>query len=224
MKKTYPIIILCFLLVFGGAVVGAQISAPDDSSPNWQLTLSFDALKEGILTRLDGCIVKISEIRTKVQINPKISEVTRGVVVNGLSRLKNGFISYRSIMEAVVTLEELRAANRAIISYLIENKDVIRENIRNAILDIGEGASEKAGEFKTKFKQILQLLKKTCSAEAETIFALETQLGLLENKINALKQAIQSQDTAAIKQGIRELGWLAQEIAGNIKQIQAKCL
>ena len=208
MKKILAMVIV--LAVLSIPLVSAQID--------------FDNLKEGILKRVDSLIKRLNDIESKIESNPGISDATKESIIDALNIVENGLISYKAEVEKATTLEELRAANQGIIKYLIDNKDVIRENIREAIIDIAEQASEKAEEFKEKVEQLLKILKVTCPSEIETISELETQLQQLGDEIDVLEQAIQSEDTQTIKQQIKEISELSKDIANNLKKIKAACL
>ena len=208
MKKV--LVMLIVLAVLNIPLVSAQID--------------FDNLKEGILRGVDSSINRLNDIEGKIESNPEISDAAKESIIDALDIVENGLISYKDKVEKATTLEELRAANQEIIKYLMDNKDVIRENIRKAIIDISEQASEKAEELKEKVEQLLKILKVTCPSEKETISELETQLQQLESEIDALEQAIQSEDTQTIKQEIKKISELSKDIANNLKKIEAACL
>lgn len=194
------------------------------STPLVSAQLDFDNLKEGILRGVDTSIKKLNDIESKIENNPGISDAAKESIIDALNIVEDGLISYRNKVEEATTLQELSAANQEIIKYLWDNKDVIRENIREAISDIAKQALEKAKEFKEKVEELLKILKVTCPSEKETISEVETQLQQLEDEIDALKQAIQSKDTPTIKQEIEKISQLSRDITNNLEKIKAACL
>ena len=210
MKKIFAILLSCLLII--------------SSIPSASAQIDFDRLKQTILTGIDNSVNRLNDIESEIESNPEISDATKESIIDALNTVENGLLSYKSKVEEATTLEELRAANQEIIEYLRDNKDVIRENIREAIIDIAEQASEKAEEFKEDVEQLLKLLKITCPSEEETITEIEIQLQQLEDEIDALKQAIQSKDTLTIKQEIEKISQLSKDIADNLEKIEAACL
>lgn len=208
MKKLLTMLIV--LIILSIPLVSAQID--------------FDKLKQSILTGIDNSIDRLNEIESKIESNPEISDATKQGIIDALNTVEIGLLSYKSEVEKATTLEELRTVNQEIIKYLIDNKDVIRENIREAIIDIAEQASKKAEEFKEKVEVLLKILKVACPSEEETITEIETQLQQLEDEIGVLKQAIQSEDTLTIKQEIIKISQLSKDIANNLEEIEAACL
>lgn len=230
MKRIYSIISLCLLLSLAAGVVGAQSSAlggeNTTSSPVVQPdepeepTTYFLTLKQRTLTRLSQCIDAIVEIKGKVQDNPKLNDTTKQIVIEALAQLENGFVEYKSTVEGTQNIGELRAARVGILKYLWENRTVIFESIKKVLVALGEEAQEKAEELKIKIETVLKVLKITCPSERETIVALEGQLAQMEIEIQLLKQAIAAQDIDTIRQQIKALGELGQDIAANIEKIQ----
>ena len=205
------------------AVILAVLGAPLVSA-KFGDGLDFDTLKQAIITGIDNSINRLNEIESKIENNPKVSDTAKESIIDALNTVENDLLLYKAEVEQATTLEELRAVNQEIIQYLIDNKDVIRENIKEAIIDIAEEVVEKTEEFKEKVEQLLKILKVTCPSERETITELETQLQQLDSELDDLKQAIQSKDTVTIKQEIQKINQLSKDIADNLKEIEAACL
>lgn len=210
MKKIVAILLSCLLII--------------SSIPSASAQIDFDRLKQTILTGIDNSVNRLNEIESEIESNPEVSNATKESLSDALNIIENGLLSYKSEVEKATTLAELRAANQEITKYLQDNKEVIKENIRVAIIDIAEQASKKAEEFKEKVEHLLELLKIVCPSEEETITEIETQLQQLADEIDALKQAIQSKDTLTIKQEIKKISQLSKDIADNLKEIEAACL
>lgn len=201
MKKIVVTLLLCLLITSSISSASAQIDSD----------------------RLKQTINRLNDIESKIESNSEISNATKESIIDALNIVENGLLSYKSRVEKATTLEELRAANQEIIKYLIDNKDAVRENIREAIVDIAEQASEKAEEFKKDVGQLLKLLKIVCPSERETITEVETQLQQLEDEMGVLKQAIQSESIPTIKQEIKKISQLSKDIANNLKEIEEAC-
>ena len=209
MKKIIIISLACLLMITSISSVNAQTA--------------FQQLKQVILTGVDRAINRINNIESEIESNPGMSEETKQNIIEALDIVKDGLISYKGEVEEATTLEELRAANQKIIKYLWDNKEIIRENIEEAIIDIANQALEEAEEFIQKVKLVLEILEITCPAEKETISEVETQLGQLESKISILKQAIQSKDILTIRKEIKEMRELIKDIRDNLEKIQESC-
>ncbi len=209
MKKVIIILSVCFLITVSASTVSAQFD--------------FPGLKQIILTGIDRALNRIDIIESKIENNPRISDLTKQSVIEALNMVEETLVLYKDDVEKAETLKELRAANQAIIKYLWENKDVIRENIRKAIVDIANEAVEKAEEFKEKVRQALKILKVVCPAEKETIAQVEAQLDQLEEEIDILKQAIKSKDILTIRREVKEIRELIEDIRDNLEKIQESC-
>ena len=190
---------------------------------NLQLDVDFEQLSQKIITAIDKTIEKINSVESKVINNPDVSEETKASISSSLDEIENILLSYKSKVEAATTLEELQAINQEIISYLKANKDVFKENIQKAIIDLAEKAAENADEFKAAVEKMLATLKVTCPSEKETIAALEAELQQLEEKTAVLRQAIQSQDTQTMKQEIAKLNEDIKSIIDLVKKLEAAC-
>lgn len=210
MKKIIIISLACLLMMTSISSVNAQ--------------LDFYRLKQAILAGVDRAIVRISNIENKIESNPRISETAKQSIIEALDTVKEGLISYREEVEEAKTLKELRAANQRLIKYLWENRNVLRENIEKAIIDMANEVLTEAEEFIEKVKQVLKILKITCPAERETIAETEAQLEQLENEIDILKQAIQSKDIPTIRKEIKEISKLSKDIRDNLEKIKESCL
>lgn len=209
MKKIVVTLLLCLLIT--------------SNIPSASAQTDFGRLKQTILTGIDNSVNRLNDIESKIESNSEINDVEKEGIIDALNIVENGLLSYKSVVEEATTLGELRAANQEIIKYLTDSKDIIRENIKKAIIDIAGQASEKAEEFKEDVEQLLKLLKIICPSEKETITEVETQLQQLEDEIGVLKQAIQKEDTSTIKQEIKKISQLSEAMAKNLKEIKEAC-
>lgn len=183
----------------------------------------YSALKNTIIKGIDNSIGKINDLENKVQANNQITSQTKNSIVASLGNVENAMLQYKAKVEQTQTLAELQAVNQEIIQYLKENKDVLRNNAKEAIKDIAENAATKAEELKEKAEQMLKLLKVSCPSEKEAIESVESLLTQLETEISLLKQAAQSKDTQAIKQQITSIYQLSAEIFEKLQQINNNC-
>lgn len=210
MKKIIIVLLACLLMITNISSVDAQ--------------LDFQRLKQAILTGVNRAITRINNIENKIESNPRISDEAKQSIIEALDIVKEGLISYREEVEEAKTLKQLRAANQEIIKYLWENRNVLRENIEKAIIDMANETLREAEEFIGKVKQVLKILKIICPAERETISEVEAQLQQLENEIDILKQAIQLKDIPTIRQEIKKISQLSKDIRDNLEKIEEACL
>lgn len=185
--------------------------------------LNYSVLKQVITAGLDACVSLINSVESKIADNPQISPETRDSVSQSLIQLTNALLSYKSQVQSAATLQDLQAVNQQIINYLKANSNMIKDSIKQAIVDMGQKAVESAEELKQKAEQALNLLKVTCPSEKSTISVLENQLLQMEAEINMLKQALASKNTATIKQEMQKITNLSKDIVANLKQLDAAC-
>lgn len=183
-----------------------------------------DRLEQTILNMLNKSIDTLNDIENKIENNSKISNETKQIIIDALNKVEKGLVNYESEVEAATTIDELKTINQEIVQYVKDNKDVIKENIKSAIIDVSEQAVVKIEEFKKKVEQMLKVLKVTCPSEIETINEIEAQLEQLQNKLNDIKQAIQLKDTMTIKQEMKEINELSKDIADNLRKLEMACL
>jgi len=184
----------------------------------------FTALKQSLLNRIDRALGVLDNIEAKVGANPDLGDETKNAVVDALEKIEAGLYEYRSEVEDADSVQELKEINQELIQYLLDNKDVVKENIKKAIIELGEQALAYALEVIDKLEKILKVLKFTCPQERDTISELETQLIKLEDEVAALEDALKEEDVQAIKNIVKEIAELTQEIAKNLETLEASCL
>lgn len=212
---------LALFLVLSVSDLSTTFARTLPSSENMQI--DFEQLIQKIISGIDKTIVKLNSIENKITSNPDVSEETKTSISSSFAKMEKILLDYKSKIEVTTTLEELQTVNQEIMNYLIENKDVFKENIKRAITDIAEQAAERADEFKAVVEKMLAALKITCPSERETIAALEAELQQLESKIVVLQQAIASQDTQTMKQEIAKLSDDINQIVALVRKLEEAC-
>ena len=106
--------------------------------------LDYGRLKQNIITVLDSAINKIDNAKNTISNNPKIDETTKNNVVANLTGIENKLVNYKNEVENTITLDDLKQLNMEIIQYLKDNKEVIRNNIKMALINLGQKTAEKA--------------------------------------------------------------------------------
>jgi len=210
MKKIIITFLICLLMTTSALPVKAQ--------------LDFWRLKQAILTGVDRAIQRIEEIEDRIEKNPRINEETKQSIFTALDIVKDGLVSYKEEVEEATKLKELQAANQRLIKYLWENRNVLRENIERAIVEMANDVLNEAEEFIEKVEEVLKILKIICPTEREIISGTEAQLQQLEREIDVLRQAIQSKDILTIRKEIKEIRELSEDIRDNLEKIQEACL
>lgn len=206
-------IALIMILVVGLSFVGAQES-----------DVNFDRLKETVLRLIDNSINRLNNVENAISGHPKIDEETKQNIINAFNTAEEKLLSYKEDVEAAQSIDEIRAVNQEVIQYLRDNKDLIRENVKKALINLGEKFVEKAEELKEKIEVAIRVLKKTCPGEADTINEVENQLAELEQNIINLKDAVTAKDKTKIKQEVKAIKSLSKSILENLKVIEDKCV
>lgn len=224
LKKSLTTIITLSLFFAPMAPYTAQAGALQDAIKKIVDSTDFDKVKTTVLAVLDTAIQKIDEVKAKIQNNTKADSQVKQTAIQTLDRIRTGLVNYKSRVDGAKTIDELRALNKEIVAYIVENKDAIKESIRQTIVNIGEKAASKSEELRKKLDTLLATMKVLCPSEKSTIETLEQQLTELRTEIDALKAALKSKDATTIKKVLSDLGVLSQKIAANVGTISSECL
>lgn len=230
MKKIISLII--FSLIITPAQTCFAIVLPNGQAPSGdareKLTTAtdqnFDALKTGALKLIDAAVGKLNQAEEKISGNGNIDAATKQNALSSLQKVEDNLLKYKAQLEKATSTEEVRAINQEVIQYLKDNKDVIKENVKIVLENTAVKAAAKAEELKKQLELVLKTLKATCPNEKETIAALENQLKQLETEIASLQSNIKSKNPAAMKQDIKDLASLSQQIIPNVQKISSSCL
>lgn len=185
---------------------------------------NFDAIKTASLKLIDTAVAKLNQAEEKVSGNTNIDATTKQNALNSLNKVEDGLLRYKAQLEKATTAEEVQAINQQVIKYLKDNKDVIKQNIQTVIESTAAKVLAKAEELKKQLELILNTLRLTCPSEKETIATLENQLKQLNSEIASLKSSLAAKNTTAIKQDIKDITALSQQIIPNVQKIGQNCL
>jgi hypothetical protein len=211
--QTYKIIFAAFLIATIPLMAKAAIGD----------NLGYERRKNATLTALDNSISRIENAKNTVSNNPKLDNEVKQNIIQNLTAMQDTLTNYKAEVESTTTLAELRALNQEIIQYIIDNKDVIRNNIRMALVNLGQQVFEKTNEFIDDVENLLRIMKVTCSEQSDKITEVESQLADLQNSLNLLQQAIQTKNTSTIKSEVRKISDLSKSIVENLKIIEQAC-
>ncbi|MBI4170652.1 MAG: hypothetical protein HY514_03080 [Candidatus Aenigmarchaeota archaeon] len=184
---------------------------------------SFAVTKTKILNGIDKVIAKLNDLEAKIQSISGLSQETKDLTISNLEDLEAALLLYKEDVEAAATTAELQAANQEIKQYLIDNKDVYKENVQMIVEDLSEYALVKAKELEAKIDQALTVLKITCPEQKSTIEEVETQLNQLKAESQQLAEAYEAGDTAAMKSEMQQMAQLSKDIAANLNEIYSAC-
>ncbi|MBI2463517.1 hypothetical protein HYV57_01010 [Candidatus Peregrinibacteria bacterium] len=224
LKKSLATIVALTLFLAPIATYTAQAGALQDAIKKIVDNSDFDKVKATVLAVLDTAIQKIDSVKGTIENNTKLDAAVKQTATQTLDRIRTSLVNYKSRVDGAKTIDELRALNKEIVAYIVENKDAIKESIRQTIVNIGEKAATKAEELRKKLDTLLATLKVLCPSEKTTIETLENQLAELRTEIDTLKTALKSKDATAIKKDLADLGALSQKIAANVDTISSACL
>jgi len=186
--------------------------------------LDYDKLKQNTITVMDIAINKIDNAKNVISNNPKIDETIKNNIITNLTNIENKLTNYKIAVEGTTTLAELNQLNMEIIQYIKDNKEVIRNNIKMALINLGQKTAEKAKELEDNIKFMLNILERTCTSEAGKINEVQGQLTQLDAHIVTLKTAVQSKDTTTIKTEVKAIYDLSKIMIVNMKEIKQVCL
>ena len=185
--------------------------------------LDFDNLKEITLTAIDNSINRIENAKNTIMDNPKIDETTKTNSISALTNVQNNLTAYRLEVENTTTLTELREVNQEVIQYIRDNKDVIRDNIRMALVNLGQKFYDKAQELIEEVNRLLNVMKATCSEQTDKIEEIQGDLDTLEAEMATLEDAIQTKNTSVIKTQVRKIKNLSTSIVTDMKTLEEAC-
>lgn len=230
MKKILITILICAVLISLAPVpkytraatpIKDKIEEIKDKIENF--TFDFNVFKGRILKGLDRLINGLNILTERINSNPRVDPATKEIVLAELNKIEEGLINYKVQIEQAENLDELQAINQEIIKYLIDNKEVIKENLIQVIVSIGEQARETAEELQKKINTILNTMKLICPEEAAAIKALQNQLDELNSLIASLASALQTKDPVLIKKVTQDIAVLGQKIIKNLQQVGVNC-
>lgn len=184
---------------------------------------SFAATKAKILNGIDKVIAKLNDSEARISSISWLSQETKDITISNLEDLETALLAYKEDVEAATTAAELQAANQEIKQYLIDNKDIYKENVQLIVEDLSQYALGKAQELEAKVGQALTVLKITCPEQKSTIDEVDAQLDQLKVQSQELAAAAQAGDTAAMKSEMQQISQLAKAIVANLKEIEAAC-
>lgn len=196
---------------------GSRVSRPEGEP-------GLDAMKNQLVSRIDNSLEKLDKAEKVIENNPRLSQESKDVLLQSLQNVENGLESYKSEAESAESVAEVVELNKEVVQYLVDNKDVIKNNVKNLVTVLGLEAVDQAEEYIQKAEQILKVLKVVCPSEADSIRQAEYQLDELEQELNSLEQAINSGQTLEIKKGIIEVGKTTKELTKSLQEIQENCL
>ena len=181
---------------------------------------AFDVLKQTIIRGIDRTISRINTLENRIQNNPDIEDGVKNSAINLLNVIETDLNSYKSRIEDATTLAELREINQEIKQYLRDNKDVLKEKLRNSIVNIGQKVLEKTEKFKQYITSMIRILEIICPNQ---VSELKQSLEDLNDQMEILRTAIQTKDTVAIKNQIEIIKDSTKEIKTNAIQIWGEC-
>ncbi len=184
----------------------------------------YDNLKQRTLTMLDNSISRLENAKETISGNPKLDDATKENILTNLTSMQDHLTNYKAEVENTTTIVELRNLNTEILQYLIDNKDIIRNNMRMALMNVAQKTLEKAQEFEEKVKFLLEVLERTCTSEATKIERVQSQLTQMDTHIELLESAIQSKDSATIRVEVKAINTLAKSIIVDMTAIKQACL
>lgn len=222
-QKSVFLILMVILLSIGFNLPVYAMAIPNPSGPRQIAQLDFISLNQALIVTLDKSLNLLAATETKVAGNPYLSEATKQTIYSSLNNVEYALLQYKNEVENATSLADLRTLNQEITQYLKDNKDVIKENMKTAIIEIGNQALQKAEELKQKVEAALKILKVTCPKQKQVITELENQLAQLESQITALNNAIKTKDTVGIKTQIKQITQLSQSIVNNLTIIENQC-
>jgi tetratricopeptide (TPR) repeat protein len=184
----------------------------------------FEAVQEQLVSRIDRALEKLDKAEGVIENNPRLSQEAKDALLQSLQNVENGLESYKTETESAESVAEIVELNKEVVQYLVDNKDVIKNNVKNLAVVLGLEAVNQAEEYIQKAEQILKVLKVVCPSEADNIKQAESQLNQLEQELNSLEQAIDSGQTLEIKKGIIEVSKTTKELTKTLQTIQENCL
>lgn len=222
-KKFVLAVILLILMIPSSGVAQAGV-LKDAINEALSKEENFGKLQSTVIGLIDAAIAKIDSVESKILQNEKLSSSVKTSVQNTLEKIKTALTNYKTAVSQADSVEDLQALNKEIAQFLIDNKDAIKEAIRDAIQDIGEKAQAKVEELKKKLEALIKTLEVLCPDQKDTLESLREQLVQLESELASLKSAVKAKDANAIKKELADLSALSQQIAANVKSVQASCL
>ena len=183
----------------------------------------YERQKTLIINLVSKSLARLEDVTLKIAGNTQLDEETKNRIINDLNEITKKLEGYLTVVEAAESLEELQALNQEILNYLKDNKDAIREAIKEALVKLGEEAAKMAEELMEKVEQILKFFKLSCPEERGTIVQVESLLVEMENELAVLNDAIERRDSVAIKQSISRLQKMGSEMIVLVEQIYNNC-
>ncbi len=194
------------------------------TAPLASFGITYESYQQNLPSRIDAGISKINALKTQIQTNPDISADTKQQTVAALDAVEATLIAYQADITEATTLKEIQALNQEILAYFIQNKDVLIEQIKIVVADLGAQLAAETQELIQEIEQLLVILKKTCPKQAATITEIETQLAQLESLGAQLSAAVKAKSTAQIKSLMNAITALSEDLVKNIELIEAECV
>ncbi len=185
--------------------------------------MNYDRLKTNTLAMLDNSINRIENAKNTISNNPKIDEATKTNTIANLTAMQEKLENYKTEVEATTTIVDLRNLNTEIIKYLVDNRDIIRNNVRMALINLGQKVADKADDFINDVEKLLKVMKVSCNEQTSQITEVEAQLNELQTSLTSLETAITEKDSATIKSQVRKISQLSKSIYEDMKSIEQAC-
>ena len=185
--------------------------------------IDYDKLKSTLNSMVDKSLARIAATKTKISNNDQLDDAQKAKILEPLENAEATLIKYQEELAQTTSIEEIKALNQAILQYLKDNKDVLRESIKEAINMISSEALATAKELLDKVQLLVKTLKFTCPEEKAAILELEELATELEKEIAELETAIAAEDAAAMKESMKDMAALSQKIIPLAEQIYNNC-
>lgn len=185
---------------------------------------SFETKQKALLVRIDASLTAMNITLSKVKAVSNITDATKSSATATFSDIISDLNSFKTRTQAATTVTEIDAIGAEYNAYITETRPVVKTTIQQIIADLSTVAKSKVEKLIKQVEQTLEVLKKTCPEEKDTIIALESQIDQLEKELAELKAAITAKDSAAMQQQVKESTVLAKAMSVNIKEIEANCL
>ncbi len=224
MKKFITIFLTLFLVLVPVTPVTQAGALKDKLNEFFSQEENFDKLKQSVINVIDAAITTIVSVEAKIEANTKVDAQAKNNAIQALENLEKGLNNYKTAVSNAKDLDDLKSINQEILTYINENKDVIKQTIQETIQNIAQKALTTAEKLKTTLEALLKTLEITCKEEAETIATLKQDLETLKTIINELKTAIQSKNAAQLKEALSKLATVGPQIAEKINTIAKECL